>query len=100
MIRLILTIVLVLIAANICAAIRPVWPPGRDTQYAVHCTCSDDWGTTNWVEQRSSKVVWLGRRSRMPERTTRPVCPLDNSWAEVTKIETWAAYLKSQEPTE
>ncbi len=99
MIRLALTLVLVLIAANSLAAIRPVWPPGRDTLYAVHCVCTVEEVTTSWVEQRSSKVVWLGRRTRMPERTVRPVCPL-GGWAEVTKIETWAAYLKAQEPAE
>lgn len=97
MIRLTLTLVLVLMATESLAAIRPVWPPGRNTLYAVHCICTVEDVTTTWVEQRGSNVVWLGRRTRLPERTVRPICPL-GGWAEVTKIESWADYLNQQEP--
>lgn len=78
---------LLFVVAIPAAALRPVWPPGRaDTQYAVVAQCDDPTCNTTWTIIRAANVVWVSRRTRLPVRTVRPVCPTCKGWGSVLSI--------------
>lgn len=84
---LVLLAIIALVAATVCAAAtRPVWPPGREHTYQVEARCLDPLCATVWYQQRGSDTVWLDRKTRLPERTIRPVCPVCKKWGEVLGI--------------